>query len=48
MDDIFAEYWRRILERINRRSKVIAAILRNAERVVLEGDKVRVFMPEIY
>ncbi|KKL98208.1 hypothetical protein LCGC14_1826700 [marine sediment metagenome] len=46
MDDAFAEHWRKILSRIHRRSPPIAAILRHAERVVFEGDKVRVFIPD--
>lgn len=46
MDDAFAEHWRKILNRIQWRSPPIAAILRHAERVVFEDDKVRVFMPD--
>ena len=44
--DVFAEHWRRILNRIRHRNGVIATLLARAERAVLEGDKVRVFMPD--
>jgi len=46
MDDAFKKHWEGILSRINRRSGVIAAILRHAERVVFKDDKVRIFMPD--
>ena len=48
MDNVFDEHWRRILSRIRRRNGVIATLLARADRAELEGDKVRVFMPDEY
>ncbi len=46
MDDVFAEHWRKILNRIKYRNPSLATLLARAERVVLEDNKVRVFMPD--
>ena len=46
--DAFSEHWRKILSRIRRRNGVIATLLARADRAELEGDKVRVFMPDEY
>jgi len=44
--DAFDEHWRRILNRIRHRNPSLATLLARAHRAVLEGDKVRIFMPD--
>lgn len=44
--DEFSEHWRKILNRIRRLNPSLATLLARAERVVLKGDKVRIFMPD--